>query len=145
MPSEGRLPAVEETLTIDALPEVPEGRQRRPDRPHEAHQVELPVGVPFLVGDVLEACVTRDARVVDEDVEAAEGADGILDRALRLPWLRQVAPDVQALADPGRLASPAGDDPRAFGNELSCHLEPDPAGRPGDETGAVGEVQLHDG
>ena len=46
---------------------------------------------------------------------------------------------MQALADSGGLAPPACDDPRAFVNELSCHLHPDPPRRAGDETGAVGE------
>lgn len=38
--------------------------------------------VPVLVGQVLEASVAQDTGIVEQDVDAAEGADGGLDDAL---------------------------------------------------------------
>ena len=46
--------------------------ERRPDRAHVAHHVELPVHVPLGILDLLEARLPRDADVVDEDVEPSE-------------------------------------------------------------------------
>lgn len=47
-----------------------------------ALDVDLDNQVPVLVLDVLEADVTQDAGVVDEDIDATEGLDGGVDDAL---------------------------------------------------------------
>ena len=142
MPVDGRFPAVDETLTI-APPLVTQVRQRRADRAHVAHDVELPVRVPLLVGDVLEPRLPRDADVVDEHVEPAERRRGLGDDALGLAGEREIGNDVRDLADAGRVAPPARDDARAFADELPHDLEPDSAGRAGDEAPLAGEAEIH--
>ncbi len=59
-------------------------RERGADRAHVAHHVELPVLLPLLVRHFLELRLTGDADVVDEHVEPAERARGLLDDALGL-------------------------------------------------------------
>ena len=84
MPVDGRLPAVEDTLTIAGALGLAQVRQRGADRPHIAHDVQLPVRVPLVVVDVLEPRLTRDAGVVDEHVEPAERGDRLGNGPLRL-------------------------------------------------------------
>ena len=47
-----------------------------------ALDVDLVDEVPVLVGQVLEAGVAQDTGIVEQDVDAAEGADGGLDDAV---------------------------------------------------------------
>ena len=60
--------------------------QRRggPDGAHVAHHVQVPHRVPVLVRELVEADLARDAHVVDEHVDAAEGVRGVLDDVLGL-------------------------------------------------------------
>jgi hypothetical protein len=44
--------------------------------------VDLHDQVPVLILDVLEADISQDTGVVDEDIDSAEGIDGSLDDAL---------------------------------------------------------------
>ena len=143
MPVDGRLPAVEETLTIDTAASSQQ-RQRRTDRADVAHDVELPVGVPLLVGDVLEPRLPRDADVVHEHVEPAERSRRVAHGSLGLARASQVGHDVRGLADAGRVPSSAGDGKGALADELAHHLEPDPSGRAGDEAPLAAESEIHE-
>ena len=89
MPVDGRFPAVDETFTIAPPPSRSDG-QGGANRAHVAHDVELPVGIPLLVGHLLEARLPRDADVVDENVEATESVHRLGDGALGLAGERQV-------------------------------------------------------
>ena len=121
MPVDGRLPAVEETLTI-APPPLPQMRQGGADRSHVAHHVQLPVRVPLVVGDVLEPRLPRDADVVDEHVEPAERGRGLADGALGLSRRARDPRHVRGLADAGRSPRPHGGDARALLDELARGL-----------------------
>ena len=118
-------------------------RERSSDRAHVAHDVQLPHRIPVLVGDLLEARLNRVADVVDEDVKAPELAHRGLDQPCRRVGLGQVRPHVQRLADRGRLAPAAGDDPRAFRDEQLCRLEADPARRAGDDARLPVQSEVH--
>ncbi len=120
-------------------------RQRRSDRADIAHDVELPVRVPLLVGDVLEARLARDPDVVDQDVETAERSDRLGHGALWLARHGQVALDVECLSDAGRGAATTGCDAGGLCRKLRGDFTPDPARRARDETDPIGEPELHGG
>ena len=120
-----------------------QGRKRSTDRPHVAHDVQLPVLEPLLVGDLLEARDACRADVVHEDVEPAERGDGFGDDALGLAVSRQVRDDVRGLADPRRAASATGDDDGSFRDELPDDLEPDTAGGAGHEALLAAQSEIH--
>ena len=143
MPVDGRLPAVEDTLTIARTVAVREVRQRGADRPHVAHDVQLPVRVPLVVGHVLEPRLPRDADVVDEHVEPAESSRGLCDGALGLSGRREIAGHVERLADAGRRAPAARRDASALLGELSRDGSADAARRAGDEARPACESQIH--
>ena len=65
-------------------------RQRSADRPDVTHQVQLPVRVPLVVGNVLELRLTRRADVVDEAVDRSELGEGAVDHPLRSAGSREV-------------------------------------------------------
>ena len=106
MPVDGRLPAVDETLTMAAL--VASRRCGKPARivAHVAHDVQLPVRVPLVVSDFLEPRMARDAGVVHEHVEPAEGGDCLRDGPLGLSRDRQVAVTWSASPMPGAAPRP---------------------------------------
>src|SRR5262249_19408840 len=114
-----------------------------------AHDVEAPHGVPVLVGELVEADLARDADVVDEDVEAAEGLGRVPDDVLGRSRLGEIGDYGQCRA--GLLAcllralavAAAHGDERAFGRELARYLEPDPGRRTGDDADAVVEPEIH--
>ena len=58
----------------DRAASVTQARQGGADRPHVAHDVQLPVLVPLLVRDVFEPRLAGHADVVDENVQTAERA-----------------------------------------------------------------------
>ena len=120
-------------------------RTRTPSKalPGRRRRARLPI--PFVVGDVFEARVVCDARVVHQDVEAAEGAAASSTVRSGSPRCDRSALDVHHLADLRRLAPPTGDDACALVRELPRHLDSDPTGRAGDQAGAVGESQIHGG
>ena len=79
---DGRLPAVEETLTTRPQPRSAMAGDRRAHQAHRRHHVQLPRGLPVLVGDVGELSPLRLARVVDDHVELAEALGGLGDDPL---------------------------------------------------------------
>ena len=111
MPVEGRLPAVEDTFTIAPPPAARKCGSAARDCAHVAHDVQLPVRVPLLVGHLLELGLARDADVVDENLQAPQAARRFRDGSLRLARLREIGRNVQHLADararrPGRRSRP---------------------------------------
>src|SRR4249919_1307832 len=106
-------------------------RERAPDGPHVAHDVQLPIRIPLVVSDLLEARLPCDTDVVDEDVEAADGFDGNLDDPLRFARQGEICDDVGLLPHVRWRPSTAGDDARTFFDELPHDGEPDPGGRAG--------------
>ena len=136
MPVDGRLAAVEETLTIVPAPRSRIPVQRGPRRPHRTEQVELERGLPDLVRYVLELPDLAVTDVVDEHVEASVPVDRLLHDALRLARLREVGLDVSPTA--------AGRHGRgSLGPQELRGLEPDAARGSCDETNAVGEPEVH--
>ena len=118
-------------------------RQRGANRPDVAHDVQLPVGVPLVVGNVLEAGVPRDADVVHEHVEAAEGRNRLVDDASGLTAERQIRRDMRLLADTGRVPPTTGDDSGSLGDKLPHDLATDAAGRAGDEAALPVKLEIH--
>jgi PII-like signaling protein len=53
--SDGRLPALEQTLTIRPPPRCAIRGRGRAHEPHGRHHVQLPLALPVLVGEVVEA------------------------------------------------------------------------------------------
>ena len=102
MPVEGRFPAVEETLTIAGASASRRCGSAGADRPHVAHDVQLPVRVPLVVAHILEARLPRDAGVVHEHVEPAKSRSCLRDGALGLTRDFEVACHVERLADSRR-------------------------------------------
>ena len=94
MPAEGRLPAVDETLTIAPRAALAHPRQRRAGGADGAHQVELERRLPVGVGQLVELADLGAADVVDEAVDAAEPLDRGRDDPLRLAGPREVGRDV---------------------------------------------------
>ncbi len=79
-------PGVDLVAGLGAVAPVGGGVARRGEG---ALEVDLDDGVPLRLGHVREHAVAEDAGVVDEDVEAAEGVDRLLDqRARRRPSRR---------------------------------------------------------
>ena len=91
--AEGRLPAVEQTLTTRPQPRSAIGGSGRPHRPQRRHHVELVLASrQSCVGDVVEVAPAGDAGVVDEHVEGAE----LLARARQHPLAGVGVGDVEA-------------------------------------------------
>ena len=112
-------------MTID--PPVSRKLGRAARIAHITHHVELPVRVPLLVGNVLEPRVSRDACVVDEDVEPRELAGGLCGHPFGLAGLREIGNDVRKLADTGCVAPAARDHACSLGDEQPDRLEADTA------------------
>ncbi len=135
----------EEDDDVDDPPPALPGHlgRRRPHRAHRRHHVQLPLILPFLIGQLLERPHGARAGVVDQDVDAAEAVTGEVHKPLagirrghiegqhfggpagvcaRPAGLRQgrlVAPDehdLRALACQRHGASPA-DSPGGAGND----------------------------
>ena len=139
MPVDGRLPAVDETFTIAPPPRSRIAGSDRADRAHVAHHVQLPRLLPLLVGHLVERRAgSREADVVDEHVDRPSSRR-LGDHAARArPARDEVGRDVERLADARRLArGRTVDDPGALLGEQPRGLEPDPAGRAGDDADAV--------
>jgi hypothetical protein len=86
-----------------------------------------------------------DANVVHEDVEAAQELRRGVDHAFGLASAGEVRLDVPCFSDPGRASPPARHDSPALACELAHDLEPDPAGRAGDEAALARESEIHGG
>ena len=71
------------SLGLDRPSTVPASRPRRDARGERALEVDLDDEVPLVLGHVGEHAVAQDAGVVDDDVEPAEGLDGLVDHLLR--------------------------------------------------------------
>ena len=127
IPADGRLAAVEETLTIAPAPRSLHPGKHGLGGAHGAHQVDLPGALPDLLGQLVETVDLGPADVVDEAVDAAERLERRVDHALRLAGRREVGRDVQ-VAGAFRAAARA-DDPGAFGLELRDGGEADALGR----------------
>ena len=104
--------------------------ERHADRAHVAHDVQLPVRVPFLVRNLLQVSVPRDADVVHEDVEPSEHGDGLAHGASGMPGSERSTVDMSDLADARRSAPAAGEHSRALGEEEPRGLQPDPPVEP---------------
>jgi hypothetical protein len=120
-------------------------RQRGSDRTHIAHDVELPVRIPLLVSDLLEARVPCDAHIVDEDVQPAESRCCLGKCALWPAGQREVDAQVRDLSDTRRVPAAASHDSSAFGGEEPGDLEPDARRRPRHETRLAAESEIHEG
>ncbi len=119
-------------------------RQRSANRSDVAHHVQLPVGVPLVVGNVLEARVPRDPDVVDEHVEPAERGARLGDRTLGLTGAREIRRDVgepRPRRVPARRPQVTTRAPSA--TSWRATSRPMPAGRAGDETPLAGESEIH--
>src|SRR5690606_35041146 len=102
-------------------------RDHEPYQADRGEQLEVEIGLPGLVRDRFELAGGGGARVVDEDVDAAEGMDRRTDQAGQVLGLRYVGDDGQDLAArvadvdgeavEGFLAARADRDARAFGGE----------------------------
>ena len=77
----------------------------------------MPVRVPLVVRDLLEARLARDARVVHEDVETAECGHRIGNGPLRPTAPRKIDLHVRGLTDPGTTSPSTGNDSRALRDE----------------------------
>ena len=84
-----------------------------------------------------------DADVVHEDVETAECSDGFGDDPFGLAGVREICDDMRGLADIRRVPSSTRDDEGTLGRELAHDLEPDTAGRAGDEAPLAAESKIH--
>ena len=117
-------------------------RERGPSRPHVAHHVELPVGVPLGVLDLLEPRLSRQPDVVDEHVEPTERAHRLLDHPTGFLDLAQIGSDVQRLPDARCNAAAAGHDVRAFHGEHPRGGKTDPGCRAGDEARLPAQTEI---
>ena len=70
--ADGRLPDDEQTLTIRPQPRSAISGAGGAHQPHRRHHVELPLGLPLVVGELLERAHRARAGVVDEHVDAPE-------------------------------------------------------------------------
>ena len=140
---DGLLPAVDETLTIAGAVASRRCGKRGADRSDVAHDVQLPVGVPFVVSDVLESRLARDAGVVHQQLEPTEGGGRLVDGPFGLSRDLQVARHMQRLADAGRSPSAAGHDASTLLDELCRDRTADAARRTGDEARSPCESQIH--
>ena len=141
MVAEGRLPAVDDTFTIEPLLRARIPGKHRAGRPDGGHQVQLEGEVPVGVGQLLELSDVGAADIVDETVDAPERRLGRGDELVGGGRMREIGCDVQ-VADPLRPAA-RRDDARALVLELACDREPDAAGGAGDDADLVLESELH--
>jgi broad specificity phosphatase PhoE len=118
-------------------------RKRLADRAHVAHDVELPIRVPLVVADLLEARVPRNTDVVDEDVQSAQLRGSLGDDPFGLAGMGQVGDDMRLLAHAGPGTSSTRDDAGALVDELLDDDAADPTGRAGDEATLSSERQIH--
>ena len=99
-------------------------------RPHVAHQLHLDVREPALIGDVQQPTEGRRARVVDDDVDAAELLRRAIDERLHLVELGHVGCKGDELA-PGLCADGLGDlveEARCRRSEAATNGSASPAG-----------------
>ena len=151
---EGRLPAVEETLTTRPQPRSAIAGIAARISAHRRHHVQLPGRLPVLVGDVVELSPLRLAGVVDDHVEAAEALGRLLEDALARVGVGDVERKRRRLAALGAAASAAAlgelvlaardeQDGRALLAEAVSDVEADAAAGAGDDARLAGEAEVH--
>src|SRR5215470_1190355 len=123
---------------------------------HRAHDLELPIRLPVLVGDLLEAGRGRGARVVEEDVHAAPLGDHRVDQPLAICSAADVGDLGQHLAPRGLadlvrgliqdfLAAGADGYPGALRGELLSSGATEPLASAGDDGDLPVQTELeHD-
>ena len=125
---------------VDDVPAVADVRQAEARQAQEAEDVRLDHRRLVLVGRLPERVAPEaEARVVDEDVDAAEVGDGALDEALgALPVGHVEVERVEAVPVREQLdAAGADGDPRAGLGERMRGGRPDPARGAGDDSRLV--------
>jgi 2,3-bisphosphoglycerate-dependent phosphoglycerate mutase len=118
-------------------------RQRGANRPHVAHDVQLPVRVPLSVIHVLEAGLTGNSSVVHEHIESAKRRHGLRDYALRIAGKSEIAHDVKRLPHAGSVSPPTGRNASSLRDKLPRDLAANPSRRTGDEAAAIVEAEVH--
>jgi hypothetical protein len=125
----------------------------RAHQPHRRHHVQLPLGLPLLIGELLEGANRARARVVDQRVDSAEPLQTTLHEALAGVRGGHVERERRAAAA-GALARP-----RQFGQRLPAPPDQhhrsalprkrqgrgaaDATGRPCHDAGATAQAQIH--
>lgn len=151
------MPAVEQTLTILPQPRSAIEGGGRAHRPQGCHHVELVLGVPILIGNVVEVAPLGGAGVVDEHVHVAEMLVGGRHHPLAGHLIGHVqnqrlgastgfgtlgygllAPRRQPL-----LVAADEQDVRALGAEQPRGLLPYPAAGAGDDAGSPFQSEVH--
>lgn len=125
--------------------------QGTPRQPYAAHEVDVDVALPLVVGDVLERRPVKQADVVHEDVYLAQGPEQV-GHLLGLGKVRGEAGDVGARdlvhqplhrhAHPGVVSS-VDDDGGPLGGKIPGDGIADPLGRAADEGALAGQLQVH--
>ncbi len=109
----------------------------------DTEDVDLVDAAPLLVGVVLDGALRADARVVDEDVEAAERLGGLGDRGPDRVVVGHVGADAGQRGGHLRVEVEAGDAGAATGQQRRGG-QADAGGAAGDESGQPGELGVFD-
>ena len=126
-----------------ASPALDEQRQHRACGSDRAHQVQLERSLPVRVRQLGQRANRRPADVVDEAVHLPEARVRSRHEPFRLAGRGEVGRDMELADSIG--STSGGDDARALRLQLPGDLEPDPAGRAGDDADFSGETEFHRG
>jgi len=128
-------------------------RRHRPRAKERTLQDGVDHGVPVGLAEFRDACVAREAGIVDQDVDAAEGFECSLHQAFHVGGVRHVSGDADgreaaalqrgAAVGGGLRVDIRDDDARAFLGQRARGFGADAAARAGDDRDLVRQSELH--